>query len=540
MANTMKVLSTVTVGAGGAATISFTDIPQTYTDLVIKLSSRAASATNNYKLTVNDGDGTSISLYGGSGIQSSFTATSLTGLTITSGFTANYYSNGEWYIPNYASNTNSKSLQADEVQENNSASSGSTYMYLTSGVVANIAPITKLTLTPNGGISFAQHTTATLYGIFNADVSSAPATPTIGTTSAGVVSASVAFTPVNNAASYTVTSSPGSLVKTGTKSPIVIQGLTKNTAYTFTVKANNPFGSSTNSSASNSVTPNDQVWTSQTMANTANWLGMAYGNGVFATVGYISNICNTSPDGITWTQRTLPSSNNWNDIIYGDKFVAVSGISSSQSATSSDGITWTGRSMPAGTDWGSVAYGNGIYIAVVYNGTTAATSPDGITWTQRTIPQSYIHDIFFGNGIFVAPNYNQGNCFTTTDGITWTSRSLPSVQYWIYGAYANGVYVITDNAGPGHFRAIYSYDTITWTEANYPSTGSKTNAVVYGSNLFLAAPGGVDIFTSPDGINWTKSAAAVTSGTYDASAYGNGKFVMARYNSNVALTTTTT
>lgn len=260
MANTMKVLSTVTVGAGGAATISFTDIPQTYTDLVIKLSSRAASATNNYKLTVNDGDGTSISLYGGSGIQSSFTATSLTGLTITSGFTANYYSNGEWYIPNYASNTNSKSLQADEVQENNSASSGSTYMYLTSGVVANIAPITKLTLTPNGGISFAQHTTATLYGIFNADVSTAPATPTIGMATAAGLGANVTFTGVSNAASYKVTSSPGSITATGNTSPIYISGLSENTSYTFTVKSQNPFGESSASAQTNSITTTVAGW----------------------------------------------------------------------------------------------------------------------------------------------------------------------------------------------------------------------------------------------------------------------------------------
>jgi hypothetical protein len=35
---TMTALSTVTVGAGGAATIDFTSIPQTYTDLIVKIS----------------------------------------------------------------------------------------------------------------------------------------------------------------------------------------------------------------------------------------------------------------------------------------------------------------------------------------------------------------------------------------------------------------------------------------------------------------------------------------------------------------------
>jgi len=33
MANTLKKIQTVTVGSGGAASIEFTSIPQTYTDL---------------------------------------------------------------------------------------------------------------------------------------------------------------------------------------------------------------------------------------------------------------------------------------------------------------------------------------------------------------------------------------------------------------------------------------------------------------------------------------------------------------------------
>ena len=40
MANTFKKIQTVTVGSGGAATIEFTSIPQTYTDLKLVLSVR--------------------------------------------------------------------------------------------------------------------------------------------------------------------------------------------------------------------------------------------------------------------------------------------------------------------------------------------------------------------------------------------------------------------------------------------------------------------------------------------------------------------
>jgi hypothetical protein len=52
-----------------------------------------------------------------------------------------------------------------------------------------------------------------------------------------------------------MTSTPGSITTTGTTSPITVTGLTNGTAYTFKAKANNPIGTSAESSASNSVTP---------------------------------------------------------------------------------------------------------------------------------------------------------------------------------------------------------------------------------------------------------------------------------------------
>ena len=90
--------------------------------------------------------------------------------------------------------------------------------------------------------------------------STVPGAPTIGTATAGNAQATVTFTaPVSDGGSaitgYTVTSSPGGLTGTGTASPIIVTGLTNETAYTFTVTATNAIGISTASSASNSVTP---------------------------------------------------------------------------------------------------------------------------------------------------------------------------------------------------------------------------------------------------------------------------------------------
>ena len=100
-----------------------------------------------------------------------------------------------------------------------------------------------------------------------------PGTPTIGTATAGVNSATVAYTAPSDlgagTVTFTATSSPGSLTGTGA-SPITVSGLTNGTAYTFTVTASTPGGTSLASAASNSVTPALPA------------IGAAYGGGFYA------------------------------------------------------------------------------------------------------------------------------------------------------------------------------------------------------------------------------------------------------------------
>jgi len=89
-------------------------------------------------------------------------------------------------------------------------------------------------------------------------ISDVPDAHTSVTATAGVLSASVTFTPAvtgGAATSYTVTSSPSSITGTGASSPITVSGLADGTSYTFTVTATNSTGTSPASSASNSVVP---------------------------------------------------------------------------------------------------------------------------------------------------------------------------------------------------------------------------------------------------------------------------------------------
>jgi hypothetical protein len=169
MANTYEAIATVTVGSGGAATIDFTSIPATYTDLCVLLSIREETTTNwTFNLRVNND---SSSIYSYRNIQGNgSTAESNNGsggsvadfIGESSGATANTFGNLMLYIPNYAGSTN-KSFMTDAVGENNATLA---YARMTANLWASTAAINQLYFYISGG-DFAQYSTATLYGIKN-------------------------------------------------------------------------------------------------------------------------------------------------------------------------------------------------------------------------------------------------------------------------------------------------------------------------------------------------------------------------------------
>jgi hypothetical protein len=171
MAYTYSKIATYTVGSGGVASIDFLNIPQTYTDLILKVSARTnqsdwndnsiirfnANTGNNYSNRRLNGSGTTVESSSNTS-QDGFYYLNFNGATSTS----NTFSNNEIYIPNYTS-SNQKSFSAERVVENNSATNN--ILAIIAGVWTGTAAITSISIAPFYGTNFVQHSTAHLYGI---------------------------------------------------------------------------------------------------------------------------------------------------------------------------------------------------------------------------------------------------------------------------------------------------------------------------------------------------------------------------------------
>ena len=167
MANTFEKIATVNVGSGGAATIDFTSIPSTFTDLIL-LSSLRVSTTNDWGYITLNGSSTGwkaqrIYSTGSSVLAQSRTDNIISGFFNDTTTTSSTFNNTQLYFPNYTS-SNDKSISMDSVFENNATSAQaqlSTYLW------ANSAAINAISLSLISG-TFVQYSTAYLYGVKNA------------------------------------------------------------------------------------------------------------------------------------------------------------------------------------------------------------------------------------------------------------------------------------------------------------------------------------------------------------------------------------
>jgi hypothetical protein len=167
----MQLIQTVTVGSGGAASIDFTSIPATFTDLVLVVSARtnrSGQVDDQLKLTFNGStSGYSERGLGGNGSGTfSFTGAVSTSIpdalwTTASNATANTFGNAYAYIPNYAGST-AKSVSTDSVTENNATAASQAII---AGLWTGTDAISSITLAPLNGSSINQYSSASLFGI---------------------------------------------------------------------------------------------------------------------------------------------------------------------------------------------------------------------------------------------------------------------------------------------------------------------------------------------------------------------------------------
>jgi hypothetical protein len=212
--------------------------------------------------------------------------------------------------------------------------------------------------------------------------------PTIGTATAGALSASVTFTAPTYVGSgitgYTATSSPGGITGTGASSPVTVSGLTAGTAYTFTVTATTAGGQGPASAASNSVTPTapsyiEDVFSTYLYAGDNSTQTITNGINLSANGGmvWIKSRTDTSYHGLWDTNRgagkyigsntTMAQGGNTGDLLgsfnsngFAVNTTYLSAYNTTTNASGQNYVSWTFRKQPKFFD------------VVTYTGTSSA------------------------------------------------------------------------------------------------------------------------------------------------------------------------
>ncbi|WP_210402491.1 fibronectin type III domain-containing protein [Thioclava sp. F28-4] len=361
----------------------------------------------------------------------------------------------------------------------------------------------------NGTYQAAQTVTQS----FTVNPTTAPP-PTNVTAVAGVESATVSFTPPTDTGGapiqdYTVVSSPGNKTATGTGTSITVNGLTAGTAYTFTVSADNGYGSAGLSAPSNSVTPTagqtisfanpgaQDYGTSPTLSATASsGLPVSFsstttgvctitagGSLTFASTGTCSIDADQGGDSTYNPAPTVTQSFAVNAVVPGAPTIGTATAGDSQAE-----ISFT----PPASDGGATI-----------TGYTVTSSPGGFTGTGTSSPISV-------NGLTNGTSYSFTVTATNSAGTGSASAASNSVSP-LAAPTANAVsltagYGSTDNAVPLNFSGGAATSV---TVASGPSHGSTKVSGTAISYTPTAGYHGADSFTYT-GTNATGTSAPAT------------------------------
>lgn len=169
---TYKYISKVNVGSGGAANIEFTNIPQTYTDLMLVASLKSNDGSRTRTWTNIQFNNTTANrkwqnLYNQTSTSAGSIDTTMrwTGTGANGGSTSSLFSCSTLYIGSYT-RANAKPSVGESATEFNGTITDS--MGLDGNLWSDTSAITSIKLLPGDGSAWLQHSNAYLYGISNA------------------------------------------------------------------------------------------------------------------------------------------------------------------------------------------------------------------------------------------------------------------------------------------------------------------------------------------------------------------------------------
>ena len=268
-----------------------------------------------------------------------------------------------------------------------------------------------------------------------------PNAPTIGTatnTPSGRPynngAASVTFTPAATgptASTFTVTSSPSGYSATGGSSPITVVGLQSGTAYTFTAVANSAGGSSSASSASNSITATTvpQAPTMGAVSRASNTqVSVPYTDNATGGAGITSRTITSSPS-LSLSYSTTSSS----PVAVTASFAGNQAYTFTITATNANGTSGASGSSNSVTPY--------VLITPVITGLTFAST--GATTGQLTWTGTNIDSVLFtGDSSTYPPPYNYGafspgwpgNLINLVSGQTYNATITPASSTNTIGA----------------------------------------------------------------------------------------------------------
>jgi len=311
----------------------------------------------------------------------------------------------------------------------------------------------------------------------------------------------------------------------------------------------------------------DAGYNPQTGNARAVYNAVAYGNGVYVTVGTGGHIL-YSLDGITWVNTNSGTTSNLTTITYGSG-TFVAGGANGTIIYSTDGKVWQKSGAVSYTTVNNIAFGNSLFVAVTLLG-GIYTSSTGVTWTARTSGVTTpLNSVVFGSTKFVAVG-SGGLILTSSDNTatSWSNQTVGNSD--LLGVnYQGSTFVATGKNN----KALYSSDGTTWyrslidtfvavtsdgtfgwaitswgdvykaTTTSFAYVASVasgienfTNIYNNGAGLFTVLTGSGGIYTSSNGSTWTSRTSGVSTGLNEL--YYDGTTWVVVGDSGVILTST--